>query len=183
MEEIWKDIVGFEGKYMVSNLGKVKSCDWQLIHKSGKTYLREGRILKRTINHNGYLRVGIVKNKKQEWFFVHRLVWEAFNGPIPEGMQVNHINEIKTDNRLENLNLMTPKENSAYGTGRKRSDKKRKKPVTQILPDGTEFFTFFSVADAEIETGIPNPNITKCCKGIRKTAGGYMWKYANQQGK
>ena len=178
MEEIWKDVVGYEGKYMVSNIGRVKSCDWQLTHRNGKTYLRKSKIIKPSKTHKGYLRVGLCGHKKQKHFFVHRLVYEAFYGPIPEGLQVNHINEIKTDNYLENLNLMTPKENSSWGTGRQRSDKKRKKPVMMVLPDGTDYFTFFSIIDAESETGIPNSNITKCCKGNRETAGGFKWRYA-----
>ena len=180
MEEIWKDIEGYEGLYQVSNLGRVRSCDWILTHRNGKKYKRDGKLLALK-NHNGYLRVGLGGHKLQKWFFVHRLVYETFVGPIPEGMQVNHINEVKTDNRLENLNLMTPKENSHWGTGRDRSDRHRKRPVTQILSNGSVFFSYFSAIDAESELGIPNSNIVKCCKGIRKTAGGYTWKYATRQ--
>lgn len=164
-KEFWKDIKGYEGLYQINNYGSVYS-------------LIKGIILKPRISHNGYYRIGLTKDKKQTSYFVHRLVYEAFNGSVPEGMQVNHINEVKTDNRPENLNLMTPKENSNWGTGKWRGGKKRKKHITQYLIDGTPFFSYFSSIDAEIDTGISNSNINACCKGIRKTAGGFMWKYA-----
>lgn len=179
MEEIWKDIEGYEG-YRVSSEGRVKSNDFILTHRSGKKYKREGKILTPITTHNGYLRVGLGGCKSQKRFFVHRLVYEAFVGPIPEGMQVNHINEIKTDNRPENLNLMTPKENNNWGTKIKRTAKKNKNPVTQYLLDGTPYFSYFSATDAETDLGISNGNINKCCNNKRETAGGYKWKYAKQ---
>lgn len=194
MEEVWKDIPGYEGFYQVSNLGRVRSHDSLMVHRSGKKYIRKGKILKYKDNH-GYLRVGLGGKNNQKWYFVHRLVYEAFIGHIPEGMQVNHIDENKKNNFIwvnpdgsvdiekSNLNLMTPKENTNYGTGPQRSIRKRKVPVTQILSDGTEFFSYFSAADAEAELGIWNSNIIKCCNGRRKAAGGYMWKYANPERK
>ena len=105
MKEIWKSINEYPN-YMVSNMGNVKSLN----------YRRTGRekILKPKIEKSGYQRVGLWKNGGK-WYQVHRLVYEAFVGDIPKGMQVNHINEIKSDNRLENLNLMTPKENTNWG--------------------------------------------------------------------
>ena len=165
MKEEWKDIKGYEGKYQVNLYGDVKS-------------LISGKTLTPKTNHNGYLRVGLGGYKSQKWFFVHRLVYEAFISPIPDGMQVNHINEIKTDNRPDNLNLMTPKENTNWGTGSDRCHRHKKRPVTQVLPDGTAFFTYFSASDAEADLGIPNSNINKCCKNKRETAGGFMWEYA-----
>lgn len=178
MKEEWKDIKGYEGLYQISNFGRIRSSVWTLTHRNGKQYKREGRVLSYHLSHNGYLRVGLSIDKKQKGYFVHRLVYEAFNGPIPEGFQVNHINEVKTDNRPENLNLMTPKENSNWGTGKWRGGKKRKKPITQCLLDGTEVFTYFSAKDAEADTNIPNSNIIHCCQGKRTKAGGYKWKYA-----
>ena len=116
-EEIWKDIVGYEGLYQVSNTGKIKSLNY---NHTGRE-----KILKQRLFNRGYLYVGLWKNGKQKYFSVHRLEYEAFYGEIPKGMQVNHINEIKTDNRLENLNLMTPKENTNWGTAiQRRAEKK-----------------------------------------------------------
>ena len=114
MEEIWKDINGYEGLYQISNLGRVKSF-----------YSGYVKILKLKIT-NGYYRIGLRKNGKRKFYQIHRLVYETFIGEIPQGIQVNHINEVKTDNRLENLNLMTPKENINWGTGIQRRAEKRK---------------------------------------------------------
>lgn len=106
--EIWKDIKNYEDEYEVSNLGRVRN-------KKTKN------ILKIELTYNGYERVCLWKNGGKKKYRVHRLVYEAFIGEIPEGMQINHINEIKTDNRIENLNLMTPKENVNWGTAIQRT--------------------------------------------------------------
>lgn len=177
-KEVWKDIVGYEGLYEVSSLGKIRSVDMPLIHKSGKIYIRKGRLIAQNKNHNGYLRVNLWSHNVIKSYFVHRIVYTAFNGQIPEGMQINHINECKTDNRLSNLNLMTPKENTNWGTGIARGRKKVKRPVIQYLIDNTPFMMYFSAADAEYETKVQRTNIRKCCNGERLTAGGFKWRYA-----
>lgn len=178
MEEIWKDIPHYEGRYQASNMGRIRSLDRRVKHIGG-TALLKGRILKYGMDRDGYPLVVLSTNSNLKTYRVYRLVWLAFNGSIPEGMQVNHINEIKTDCRLENLNLMTRKENINWATGVRRSVRNRRKPVTQILPDGTEFRSFFSAQDAEIEIGISKANITNCCKGKRKSAGGFRWRYSD----
>lgn len=116
MKEIWKDVLDYEGLYLVSNFGRVKS-------------LIKGIILKPGFKGRGYLCVNLCKDGKLKNFLVHRLVVEAFQGKIPEGLVVNHLNEIKTDNRLENLEICTHKENLNYGTSRARisASKKGKK--------------------------------------------------------
>ena len=108
---------------------------------------------------------------------VHRLVFEAFNGPIPEGLQVNHINEIKTDNSLSNLNLMTCKENINFGTRNERVANKCSKPVLQYDLQDILIKEYQSVIQVERETGFANGNIVNCCKGRYKQAYGYKWKY------
>lgn len=157
---MWKDIQGWNGFYQVSDKGEVKSQ--KCIKKQG-------------FDKNGYKTVMLINRPKKKLCKVHRLVWEAFNGPIPDGMQVNHINEDKADNRLENLNLMTPKENVNWRTGIKRSAKKRQRPVTQYLDDGTPFFTYFSIKDAAEDLSICKTTITSASNGKYKTAGGYKW--------
>ena len=164
--EIWKDIPNYEGIYQASNLGRVKSF-----------YGLKERILKPLINHRGYYGVQLYKQSVGKFYQVHRLVWEAFNGKIPEGLQVNHINEIKTDNRLSNLNLMTCKENINYGTGVERRAKSKSKSVLQFTLDNILVKEYPSTHQIERETGFAQSNISKCCKGKRKQAYGYKWKY------
>ena len=101
MNEIWSQFRDFN--YMVSTLGRVKNSSGKIIKDNPKN------------KHSKYRRIHLSKNGKKFYFFVHRLVWEAFNGPIPEGYQVNHIDENPENNCLSNLNLLTPKENSNYG--------------------------------------------------------------------
>lgn len=117
--EIWKEIRGYDGLYQISNWGNVKSLNY---NRTGKE-----KILKLIpCEKGGYMRVGLYKNKKCKLCSVHRLVYETFNGKIPKGMEVNHINEKKDDNRLENLNLMTRKENANWGTAIQRRVEKQK---------------------------------------------------------
>lgn len=96
---------------------------------------------------NGYLQVNLWKNGVKETCTVHRLVYEAFNGVIPEGLQVNHINEIKTDNRIENLNLMTPKENCNHGSRVQRMARTRGKSVILDSVESCGKYYFHSEAE------------------------------------
>ena len=174
--EIWKDIPNYEGLYQASNLGQVKSLE--------RPYRRKEKILKPSISHRGYYIVALSKNSIVKTYRVHILVYETFNGLIPENMQVNHINEIKSDNRLENLNLMTTKENCNWGTRNERSAKKRingkcSKTVLQFDLNNNLVKEFPSAIQVERELGFNNGNIIKCCKGKYKQAYGFKWKYKN----
>lgn len=169
MEE-WKDVPGFEGLYQVSNYGRVKSA-------------KRNQVIK-LYQKCGYLQTCLYKNGIQKWCLVHRLVWSAFNGPIQEGMQVNHISERKCENNLENLNLMTAKENNNWGTHYQRSSKTltnrkdKSKQIQQFTKDGELLNTYPSAMEAHRQTGIHRSNICSCCRGTKKSAGGYIWKFA-----
>lgn len=123
MIEIWKPVIGYEGLYEVSNIGRVR--------KVNKTRLRKLQITKK-----GYYCVALCKNGKKKLFTVHRLVVMAFIGAIPKGMVVNHINENKLDNRVENLEIVTQKQNLSHGTRPERvsktMEKVKSKKVTLI---------------------------------------------------
>ena len=175
--EIWKDIKGFEGIYQASNLGRVKSLSRFKKGKNGSSVTVKERILKPKINSCGYFQVGLFKNSIGKFYMVHRLVFETFNGSIPEGLQVNHINEIKSDNRLSNLNLMTPKENTNFGTGIERRAKKLSKVVLQFTLEGILIKEYPSTKQVERETGFLQQNISNCCNGKQKTAYNYIWRY------
>ena len=176
--EIWKDIPEFENLYQASNLGRIKSLERFRKGKNGCLVTVKEKILKPWITR-GYYQVELCKQSIQKVYLVHRLVWEAFNGQIPEGLQVNHINEIKSDNRLLNLNLMTCKENINWGTGIERCTKKRSKAVLQFTLDNILVKEFPSINQAARETGFSQGNIVNCCKGKYKQAYGYKWKYKN----
>lgn len=130
MEEIWKEIDGFDGYYMVSNLGNVKSL------KYGKE-----RILRQNIASNGYENVILCANNIRKGFTVHRLVAMAFI-PNPDNYpDINHIDEDKTNNCANNLEWCDCKYNNNYGTGNKRrglsnTNGKLSKPVCQYTKDG-----------------------------------------------
>lgn len=167
MEEIWKDVVGYEGLYKISNLGRVYS-------------LKTGKNLKQIDNGRGYLQVGLWKNGKRFCHKVHRLVAEAFI-PNPNNLEeVNHKNEIKTDNRVENLEWCTHAYNTRYGSRtQKQIDKckngKLSMSVIQIKPNG-ERIEYPSQQEAERQTGISQSNISNVLKDKRKKAGGCRWE-------
>lgn len=167
MSELWKPVVGFEKYYIASSNGNIWS-------------LRSGKMLKPKIDKYGYEVVVLSVHGVPHHRTVHRLVAQAFI-PNPRNLPtVNHINEIKLDNRVENLEWMSIEDNNNHGTRNKRmSDTKCKKPVEQIFKDGTRV-RYKGVKDASRKTGINRCQISNCCKNISKTAGGYEWRYANE---
>lgn len=179
--EVWKDIPGYEGKYQASNLGNVRSLNYR---RSGKT-----KLLSPGLCGKGYLKVVLLKNGVPKNHSVASCVWVAFNGPVPPGMQINHINEDKTDNRLENLNLMTAKENNNWGTRIKRASKSasrvlknRKdlsKPILQYDLEGNLVREWPSIIEVERTLGYSNAAIGACCRGRKycHTLHGFIWKY------
>jgi len=128
--EIWRDIEGYEGLYQVSNYGRVRSLDRTTFANSRWGKVRsmnfKGRIIKQFVGKNGYMKVSLCKDGKVHSKDIHRLVYEAFIGEIVEEMQVNHIDENKTNNKVENLNLLTPKENTNWGTAIERMKKTKR---------------------------------------------------------
>lgn len=115
MKEIWKDIKGYKGYYMVSNLGRVKSLGRVIIYKSGKKIALKDKILKQTPDKYGYLMVGLNKNNIQKKCRVHQLVSITFLNHKLDGTNklcTDHKNNIKSDNRLDNLQIITIRENS-----------------------------------------------------------------------
>lgn len=102
--EIWKPVVGFENHYEVSSAGRARRSGKDRMGRCRNTVLRPS-------NRNGYRGVTFSVENKTTTVSIHRVMWEAFNGPIPRGMQINHLNGDRTDNRLDNLELCTPSEN------------------------------------------------------------------------
>ena len=166
-KETWKPIVGYEGLYEVSSKGKVRG-------------LKTGRILK-PFYTKGYARVNLTsayndRTKK----LVHRLVAQAFIPNLKNLSDVNHKDEIKTNNNLDNLEWISHKDNLNYGTRTERVAKSNSKPIQQLdMKTGLIIATYPSASIASKETGILISNISMAAKGKRKTTGGYGWRYQN----
>ena len=144
---------------------------------------KSNKFLKPQTLRNGYQLVNLYDNEgKMKKYLVHRVVYEAVSGePIPEGLQVNHRNEDKTDNRFfENLNLMTPKENTNYGSGIERCTKARSKQVG-AFKNGELVMSFSSTNEAG-RNGFDQGTVSRCCRNCFHRVGnnvykGFEWRY------
>lgn len=176
MEE-WKQIEvnGKQTNYEVSTKGRVRN-------------VKTGRIMKLHINHRGYLKLNLYVNKKRMNFTVHRLVALAF---IPnndtEKTEVNHIDENKTNNCVENLEWVTPKENMNHGTVQERKGKSLSKTMKgtpshlKIKIRCVELDRIFeSLTEASQELGLHESNLSYCLSGKYKTCGGFHWEYVEE---
>jgi hypothetical protein len=169
MEEIWKNIEGYENLYQVSNIGRVKSLG------NGSSNNSKERFLKSTKNTCGYLFVILYKEGKGKSHKVHRLVAQAFLPNHNNLPQVNHKDEDKTNNRVENLEWCDAKYNNNYGS----RTEKRRKPILQFTKNNEFVRRWDSIIEVEKELGFKHSNISKCCKGKNKSVGGFIWGYAD----
>lgn len=177
----WRDVPGYEGYYQVSNDGRVRSVD-RVVPCLGDgrprfSTLRKGVELKPHKDKYGYMIVNLSKDGTRKKHKVHRLVMLAFAGECPDGLQVNHKDENKANNRVGNLEYVTCKENINYGARTEKAISKRRKPVFQI-DNGDIVARYPSIAEAQRQTGCWDIEISRCCRGIIKSSGGYQWAYA-----
>lgn len=191
MEEVWKDIPNYEKLYKVSNLGRVKSLS--KFHKTNKMYSSIGyyskeKILKSIKDKRGYNTVVLCKNSKPKTYRIHRLVAQAFI-PNPENKpQVNHKDGNKLNNNVENLEWCTCQDNikHAWKTGLNYNTehqyimgKSSAKKIIQYSKNSEYIKEWESITKASVQLNISIQNISACCRGKGKTAGGFIWKYKN----
>ena len=192
------------GIYEVSNLGRIKSLERYTDSKNEYGNMQrivKEKILKVNVDNKGYSTIKLC-NIKQKSFKVHRIVAETFIPNLENKPQVNHINGIKTDNRVENLEWCTNKENQKHAieNGLKNVEaitkrivefnkanritpykaiEKIKKKCKQYNSNGEFIRKWESISEAGRKLNINIGNISECCKGKKKTAGNYIWKYEN----
>ena len=162
MEE-WRDIPRFNGWYQASNLGRIRS----LFYNGGRR--KTPKILKLRKRKDGYLDINIMHVKK----LVHVLVWEAFNGPVPDGYEINHINCVRDDNSLDNLSIMSHYDNVKWDN----ADEKKGKPVLQYTIEGEFVREWATQKEIERELGFDQTSISSCCLGRTITSHGFVWSF------
>lgn len=168
MNEIWKDIEGYDGKYKISNFGNVYSE-------------KSNRILKYNINKQGYSYVVLTNEGYRKTHKIHRLVAQAFIPNTENKLEVNHIDENKTNNNVNNLEWSTRKENCNHGTRSLRMGttlKNRKDLSKPVCCSNGKIYP--SIAEASRKLNLDKSDIAKNCKGISKHVGNYTFKYMEE---
>jgi hypothetical protein len=192
MEEIWKDIKGYEGLYQVSTLGRVRSVSREVIDSIGRHSIKEGRILSlRNSTQTGYPTTNLTKDGKCASFNVHRLVAEAFI-PNPNNLPcVNHKDESRNNNIVSNLEWCSYRYNNTYGTAVKRRNESLVRfyekhnellsPVVQYSKSGEIICEYRSIREAEKIIGLEKSSgISACCHGKLKIAYGFVWRFKGE---
>ena len=160
---------------------ELKSFPNYLITKDGTVYSKfAGRFLNLQINDNGYYRVYFTINKKGSFHYVHRLVAFAYlSDTRKEGYQVNHKNSNRLDNRLENLEWVSASENNKHSKENNPTQYKHlQKKVARLDKDTKKIISIYDgIKSASRETGVNSGSIVKVCKGVRLSAGNFIWKY------
>src|SRR5688572_12378483 len=190
-EEIWKDVVCYEGLYQVSDRGQIRSCDKFKFNRF-KHFLFNGRMLKQRTRPKGYKDVSLHKDGSSKPILVHRIVAEAFIRNGYKKPYVNHINANKSDNQVENLEWCTPKENGTHAKNNglykplTRDQQLRvskwcvvnqSKPVIQYDLNGNEMAEFPSAQEAQRKLGIRQGLISGVCRGEKSKTHNYVFKY------
>ena len=192
MNEIWKDINGYEGIYQVSNKGRVRSLNKACMDSIGRLNTKRGKIMAQRINGCGYHQVNLVRNGKRKTFLVHRIMAEAFI-PNPGNLPcINHKDENRNNNDLSNLEWCTYQHNNNYGNAPEKRLKKTRgkvfkdgvsrpaKVIIQYNLDGEIINVFKGGAkEAERILGFNSGAINKCCKRKEShiTYKGFIWRH------
>ena len=159
-----KDIPGYEGLYAATEDGRIFSY-------------RSKRFLKPRLNKKGYCRVQLYKNGKGKDFYIHRLIAATYLDNPENLSQVNHKDEDKSNNSVQNLEFCDAKYNNNYGTGKERSAKSRRKKIFCVETNQI----FASETEAAIKNNVSKASINKALKGIYRTSAGFHWRYYDEK--
>ena len=177
INEIWKPVVGYEGLYECSNMGRVKSVD----RYDNLKHFRKGEIKTLTKDKNGYLIVTLCKDGKEKKHKVHRLVALHFI-PNPNNYpMINHKDENPSNPIYTNLEWCDGLYNQNYGTVNERRGKSLSTPILEFDLNMNFIKKWDGMKEIERETGILYQNISKCCRGVRKQYNGSIWKYYDKE--
>ena len=182
MEEVWKDVVDYEGLYQVSNLGRVKGCERIVKHFRGGNRILKEKFRSLSNDKDGYKFLDLYKNGKGQIMRVHRLVSMAFIKNPENKSQVNHINGIKYDNNIDNLEWSTSHENMqhAFRTGLQKPNINNEKSVFMYSKDTNELVcSFVSIAKASKHINCKTSDICNVLKNRQKSVKGYYFQYKN----
>lgn len=187
--ERWKPVVGYEGLYEVSDLGRVRSVDRDVIGADGVSKPHHGKMLAPSLRSRNYLYVKLCKCGVRETEAVHRLVASAFVPNLYGKPEVNHIDGCKTNNRAGNLEWCTRSENvrHAFMSGLNETTKERIAEMSRraaalhekrvVRSDGAEFDSVRKAAEA---SGAHPQNVSRCCHGKAHTTGGYGFRFKGE---
>jgi hypothetical protein len=185
--EEWRDIVGYEGLYQVSNLGRVKSLPKRIVYKDGREYIYPSKVMKNQKVSTGYRYVTLYSVNGRRQYYVHRLVAIAFIPNLNNERDINHIDGCKTNNIASNLEWCSRSENikHAYDRGLHRVNMEEaimacSRPVLQYTPKGEFVAEYASASKAAKANGYNQTQISKYCRKENKrhiTYKGYIWRY------
>lgn len=174
----WMPVVGYEDSYIVSDEGIVMRTSYSDVANKSKNKLPFE--IKQREDKDGYLKCALSKNGKTKYYFVHRLLAEAFIDNPLDLPQVNHKNGVKNDNRLENLEWVTASQNIRHRIdvlGVSLRNKKTSKRVIQKDLMGNVVSVYPSAKEAHRVTGLSQGHISECCRNETKQYRGYVWQY------
>lgn len=179
MQEIWKDVKGYEGIYQISSLGRLRSLDRIVVTKAGWTKRHKGVLIKtECVQNSGYIKVDLHKNGKAKPYLLHRIVAETFLENPNSFPQVNHKDQNKLNNCAYNLEWCTQLYNNHYGDCMERGANTQRKEFYQMDMNGNIIKKWKGFKKIQRELGYQRKLIYLCCVGKRESYMGYKWAYA-----